>query len=521
MAWSVYLAEYATKAKCAVVNRPKRITITNELGNAQTLPDDKGQFEIIPGGPQTVFLGLGPAPGKLVDYFPRNIEARYIEHPEIARQIEKWDSRIPATMTPLSPEAFTPEMAGKCTIIRYRPGLKAFPSFWGPLTARTATSRLQPGTTSKSVWLPLGEADLLSKELTAAFEEQGYTVRALDREQLERSPGTVLPDLLQQETPELFLSVNFKGLEPFGLGFNLLREAGVPVAIWLVDNPFNILTSVKSGYWKEANLFVTDHSFIGPLMKYGASHVTHLPLATSPRFFDQAGTLPDHAGGLEDRLVFVGRSEFPGKNRFFAGLTPNQLLLQNAVAMLDEGERPHFHWWEEHIRAQLWPGNKIRHVGIGAEVAGYTWKVRCLSAAGDATVIFGDDKWSIINGITADTRPFVDYYAHLPAIYRTAAATLNITGLQLPAGLTQRHFDVWAAGGFLLTDNNPGLKLFPEDLCGPTTFRTASEIPNLFAQFKDENHEKSALRDAWRQHILNNHTYVHRITTILETIQSP
>lgn len=519
MAWSVYLAEYATKAKCAVVNRPKRIQITNELGNAQTLPEDKGQFEVIPGGPNTVYLGIGPSPDQLVNFFPRNIEAKYIEHPEMANQIDGWSRKIPATMTAMSPDSFTSAMAREATVIRYRPGLKAFPSFWGPLTARTATSRHKPGKSAKSVWLPLGEADLLSKELTAAFQEQGYTVRALDREQLERRPGTMLPDLLQQETPDLFLSVNFKGLEPFGLGFHLLREAGVPVAIWLVDNPFNILTGVKSGYWKEANIFVTDHSFIGPLMKYGARHVRHLPLATSREFFEHPGHLPEHGQGLEDRLVFVGRSEFPGKMRFFAGLTPNQRLLQNAISMLDAGERPHFHWWEEHIRAQLWPGNRVRHVGVGAEVAGYTWKVRCLSAAGDASVVFGDDNWANVPGITADTRPFVDYYAHLPAIYRTASATLNITGLQLPAGLTQRHFDVWAAGGFLITDNNPGLKLFPADMCAPVTYETAKDIPALFKHFRKESPEKRELRETWRQHILNNHTYAHRVAAILHAIR--
>lgn len=511
------LAESVEKAKCTVPNRPVRTCITNELGNAQTLPEDKGQFEIVPGGPDIIVLGLGPEPERLSDYFPEYASARFVECPEMARQIEGWESRIPTGFTPMKPEDFTCGSA-TATIIRYRPGLKAFPSFWGPLTARTAVGKLPPTPTSKTIWLPLSENDLLGRELTLAFEAKGYTVRAVDRELLERSPGTELPEMLRQETPELFLSVNFKGLEPFGLGFNILREAGVKVAIWLVDNPFNLLTSVKSSYWKQAKLFVTDHTFIGPLIETGARWVTHLPLAACPKLFARGGTLPDHARDLEDKLVFVGRSEFPKKEHFFAGLSPNHRLLDEAVTMLEHGERPHFHWWQEHILARQWPGNEVRHVGIGAEVAGYTWRVRCLGAAGSDAVIFGDDKWAQIDDITAEVRPLLDYYAHLPAVYRSASATLNVTGMQLPAGLTQRHFDVWCAGGFLLTDDNPGLKIFPDHLAHPVTFTTPDTIKPLFAHFQNESKEKTDLRTAWRELILREHTYRNRTTTVLETM---
>jgi len=513
-----FVAEYAEKAKQSMANRPIRTRIVNELGNAQTLPDDIGQFEIVPGGPDTTFLGLGPRPDNLPGLFPNIKNVRFVESPDMERQIEQWADKVPAGFTRIEPKEFSPELAAGNTIIRYCPGLKAFPSFWGPLTARTAVSRMPLTGKSKVVWLPLGENDLLGKELTMAFEAKGYRVRPVDREILERSPGTELPELLKHETPELFFSVNFKGLEPFGLGFNILREAGVKVAIWMVDNPFNLLTSVKSGYWKDARLFVTDHSFIGPLIEIGARWTTHLPLAACPELFAKGGTLPDFAHGIEDKLVFVGRSEFPKKNAFFAGLTPNHRLLDEAVNMLDHGERPDFHWWQEHILAQPWPGNEVRHVSVGAEVAGYAWRVRCLATVGPNAIIFGDDKWGHIDEIAAQVRPLLDYYAALPAVYRTASVSLNITGMQLPAGLTQRHFDVWCAGGFLISDANPGLRIFPDDLTNAVIFSKPNEIPQLFERFQHETTEKRDLREAWREIILREHTYHNRIATVLKTM---
>lgn len=351
-----------------------------------------------------------------------------------------------------------------------------------------------------------------------AFEKRGYQVFPIDHENLGRHPGSALPELLANYgVPDLFFSVNFKGLDHFGLGANILREAGAKVAVWMVDNPFNLLPAVKSAYWKDARLFVTDHTFIGPLVTEGAKWVTHLPLAACPELFQAEGSLLEYSHDLVTRLVFVGRSEFPKKKRFFAGLTPNHRILEEAMQMLSRGERPHFHWWQQYIRARLWPGNEVRHVGVGAEVVGYAWKVRCLAAAGPEAIIFGDEKWGQIKDITAETRPLLDYYADLPAVYRSAAVSLNVTGMQLPAGLTQRHFDVWCAGGFLITDANPGLQIFPNDLAKAVTYKTPGDIPLLFDRFKEESEEKATLREAWRKHILTDHTYHNRVDTILQT----
>jgi len=468
-----------------------------------------------------VFIGLGPEPGNIAGWFGLDPSepVYFIDCQEFVDQAgDNWATSIPDNFTRLPAKDFTFEMARSSHVVRYLPIQRAFPSFYAPLTARLTLSFDIPPSETKSVWLPLGEGDLLGKELALAFEAKGYSVRFIDHEAIGKHPGSALPALLKEGAPDLFLSVNFKGFDHFGLGYNILREAGVKVAIWMVDNPFNLLTSVKSGYWKDAKLFVTDHSFIGPLIGIGARWVTHLPLAACPELFAEGGTLPDFAHDIEDKLVFVGRSEFPKKDKFFAGLTPNQRLLDDAINMLASGDRPDFHWWQEYIQAQLWPGNEVRSVGVGAEVAGYTWRVRCLSASGSDTIIFGDDKWGQIDDITAEVRPLLDYYITLPAVYRAASVSLNVTGMQLPAGLTQRHFDVWCAGGFLISDANPGLKIFPEDLTQAVTFTSPGDIPKLFDRFRQETDEKRELRKAWQELILRDHTYHNRADTVLKTL---
>ena len=287
----------------------------------------------------------------------------------------------------------------------------------------------------------------------------------------------------------------------------------------MVDNPFNLLTGVKTEAWRELNLFVTDHSFIGPLIENGARRVTHLPLAASPALFEAGGALPEHARDVRGGLVFVGRSRFPDKAKFFAGET----VPVDAAKLVAEAigtTRFDYHWWRDRLDiAPLWPGNRVRAVGAGAEFASELWKHRCLNAAGRIT-IFGDDGWKALENPDAQVRPPVDYYDHLPALYREAGIVLNVTGMQLPAGLNQRNFDVWCAGGFLLTDTHPGLNIFPDELVEQVTYSRPGDIHDLVIRHREETPEKQALRQAWRECVLAGHTYRNRVDTVLQALNA-
>ncbi len=502
------------------MTRPRYLTILDEIGMKKTMPADPSQFEWranprLDEAP-VVFLGLGPEPDNLPEWFdlPPDETVYFLENQDLIDQVDGWADRIPKNFERITEKEFTPDSAANAHVVRYLPAQRAFPSFFAPLTARLTMGNVPLPRKMKTVWLPSTESDLLGRELILAFETKGYAVRFLDHEPLGKHPGNALPELLKEGVPDLFFSINFKGLDHFGLGFHILREAGVPVAIWLVDNPFNLLPAAKSHYWKEAHLFVTDHTFIGPLIETGALRVTHLPLAASPKLFAQGGILPEHGRDLKDRLIFVGRSEFPDKDKFFAGTTI-------AAEFVDEihdnpGTRHDYFWWRDKLGiAPLWPGNAVRQIGAGAESSGYRWKSACLEAAGPVTV-FGDNGWDFLT--QADIRPFVDYYAHLPAIYREATVTLNITGMQLPAGLTQRHFDVWCAGGFLITDTHSGLNIFPNELTEPIRFVQPDEIRPLFARFREESPEKQSLRRSWQKLILRDHTYANRVDTVLTAL---
>ena len=163
----------------------------------------------------------------------------------------------------------------------------------------------------------------------------------------------------------------------------------------------------------------------------------------------------------------------------------------------------------------LWPEPNVRDSGFRAEQTGTIWRTETLKFAGNNLTVFGDEGWREFLP-EVDLRKPVDYYTVLPTIYSNSAIVLNMTSPLLPNGLTQRNFDVWAAGGFLLTDKTPGLSIFPDELVQECSFGTPSELPQLCDKFLADPQLRIALSKKWREIILKNHTYQNRICNILK-----
>lgn len=532
-----------------VASLPRRLRVTDGMGRSRTLDDSPAAWACLaeaPPGAPLLLLGLGPAPLSAPPVAASGHASRiaYLEAPEMAAQCPAPAERgVPNAWQQLTPEDLadfldSPLRSGenrdenRPAIWLYTQEARLFSDFWGPLLgtlrARLLGIRRGPEDPTAPVVLLPGEASgLLIHELEEAFTAHGLAVRRLPVEPEACLAATTA--FLQDARPTLFFSVNLQGLDAEGALAHLLEACDVPVAVWFVDNPWHCLSRLRLPWWRRLTLFVTDESFIYPLQRHGAACVKHLPLAawyTPDRLPCPDSKTLEHFAPLRP-VVFVGRSAFPDRNAFFAGCRLPDTLLQDAMALLDSKTPPHVHWWGERLALErYWPGPACREAGWGAEQCSSRRRSLWLGeAAPHGLTVFGDQGWLPVlqDRATAarppDLRPPLDYYGALPRLYAAARYSLNVTSLLLPSGLTQRHFDVWMAGGFLLTDATPGLALFDPELVREVALPTPAHLGPALQRLERDPALRTHLAAAWRNELLRAHTLEHRVAAVLEHIR--
>lgn len=532
------------------VSLPCRVRLPDFSGRLLSLPDAPEAWSCRGHGDAVLLLGLGPGAVQNLPFLAGASAVYWLESPRVFSAVRCWRNGegtgnagpLPDHWREISPEA-VPELAAHCRCWFYTPGLRLDPAFWGPLLGAVDAAQCAPriggfvplagerAAMRGPVLLPGDDGRLLHQELRTALTQCGFgPVLDTPPQPLAASCGGKAADdfaarwrgYLGENRPVFLLSVNLRGLDAEGRVFHLCRALGIPVALWFVDNPWHVLAGVRLPWWREAHIFVTDAGFVESLRALGAQKVFHLPLAVAPHMWREMEEAPEQP--LEPPL-FVGRSAFPEKERFFAAARVPQSLEEEAAHVLASsvgpGDAPNFFWWRDRLGGTLWPGHEVRRMGLGAERCAQANRARWLRAAragssGGLRVV-GDDGWkALLPG--AVIMPPVDYYTALPVLYARAEAVLNVTSLLMPGSLSQRHFDVWACGGLLLSDATVGLEIFPAELTGPMVLAGPDDVLEKCAWFRAHPHEGLRLRRAWRAHLRARHSYAHRIGTLLEAL---
>ncbi len=186
-----------------------------------------------------------------------------------------------------------------------------------------------------------------------------------------------------------------------------------------------------------------------------------------------------------------------------------------------QGKKANFDFWVQKLNINpLWPGNNVREAGFAAETCALAWRTACVEAAIPLGItVYGNPQWQEqLPAIGPYLLPAVDYYSALPAIYASSQIILNITSLLLPAGLTQRNFDAWAAGSICLTDKTPGLDIFPAELLEHICYEKPEEIVEKAELILKNKSLQAELKTAWQKLVINEHSYKQRVEKILQQL---
>ena len=135
--------------------------------------------------------------------------------------------------------------------------------------------------------------------------------------------------------------------------------------------------------------------------------------------------------------------------------------------------------------------------------------------------VFGDAQgWQELVGPALPVSPAVDYNTALGALYRSISVNVNITSCQMKTAVNQRVFDIPAAGGFVISDDQQDLsRLFtPEE--ETVTYQSPEELREKAAFYAGHQSARMKIVASAAVRIRAEYTYRHRIREISRTLFS-
>lgn len=137
--------------------------------------------------------------------------------------------------------------------------------------------------------------------------------------------------------------------------------------------------------------------------------------------------------------------------------------------------------------------------------------------AGFDLAIYGPETWLDDRILRSAYRGRSDPFDDTPTIYRSAAISLDIKS-RGESGLSQRVFDVWGAGGFLLSEESTGKRASSVEKELLVTFRTPQDMVERVSYFMDNPTERLAVAERSKRLVLEHHGSEGRARQVLDCL---
>ncbi len=379
--------------------------------------------------------------------------------------------------------------------------------------SKTTQSRVMYPRSHRPTVIYLKSGYFIERELLAALAAEGIRTFALDYKEGHSFIEQLL-EIALHEHPDFLLTVNHFGFDCNGELIRLLEKINLPVASWFVDSPSYILlnhTENRSGLvtpflWEEAYAERLKGWFDTPVWLPLAGDETRL--VKDIQFHEQPG-------------IFVGDSQLvaaAGWRKMLPTDSIWDMRIETGVQAIRSYRQPVWNVTDSIRCSNLKEQLDLESAIVLEATRRQRWEgVKDLSDAVALTVV-GDEGWLKVPG-NISIHNTVDFYETLPEWYANAAFVVNWTSYQMPTAVNQRIFDVPLCGGYLVTDSQTDLsRLFsPESY---PVFNHSGELVGLVQWLLRNQAAAETLRRKQVEQILSNHTYRHRIRSLLRTMST-
>ncbi|HOO55526.1 MAG TPA: glycosyltransferase [bacterium] len=305
---------------------------------------------------------------------------------------------------------------------------------------------------------------------------------------------------------------------------DLFASLDIPIVSWFVDDPtYHITPDVM---FEKFVAFTWDRAFIDHLSNTGCKIVEYLPLATNPARFRRVPADRPECEPFRCDISFVGSSLKTGSilEKIKTGLQKElrdiyvECIEKHAVPphtpvpeLLEQAEK--------NKGVTIQSNDRLKLAKTLAVESMMLYRARAINSISEFSPhVYGDEGWGSLLDPGAEYRGPIDYMENLNLLYSASEINLNLSKSQLVTSVNQRVFDAPACGGFVLTDYREDAELLFDPGTELAVFRTGGELREMAGRFlRDEKQRKERARNT-RRRVLSEHTYKHRMKTLIETI---
>lgn len=278
--------------------------------------------------------------------------------------------------------------------------------------------------------------------------------------------------------------------------------------------------------------FVFDKPQTMELEAFGVPQVHHMPMAAPDRDYDRTPLTPEAA---RHAVSFVGgqnTSYFTPQNR-----SPASSLLAGTFAQAARADMPDVCFYDIFFdlfgfgdppsrdepletrmrKAQEYYQHKLFYNASLCIKQRERFVVFLKRKLGDTFALYGE-RWDRTYGLPCQPPmpSYDDYLNH----FRTTAINLNFVNGNSDSGLNMRHFEITAAGGFLLCYHQPEI----EDLFAVgrecDTFHNEQELLEKIRFYLEQPQRRIDIAAAGQRRTLSQHLYSHRLRSMLDIVRT-
>ena len=331
----------------------------------------------------------------------------------------------------------------------------------------------------------------------------------------------------------------------FPLISNVCERTGVKYVSWTCDNP--LISMYHESVFHACNyIFTFDKTNYLEFRGMGVKHIWYLPLAVDTERMDAllgAPEKPERRNATQDSemrkyrgdVAFVGslyeRNSYDKiKNRlpeylrgYFDAVMEAQLNISGANIVEPMLTTNILEQLQEYFQLEKSEGS-FSDLGLIFQTTVLGFKIAEIERRRALIELSKHYKVNVYsNSDVSDLLRIqycgsVDYWSEMPKVFRMSKINLNFTIPNIKSGIPLRIWAVLGCGGFLLTNYQAEIPYYFKEGEDLVCFDSLEDLCEKVGYYLE--HEEERKRIAWNGYlkVLENHSYIERIRTILDTV---